>query len=562
MPPLALLLSLVLAVGFQNKALADDPPLVPNPANLPITDATNWLASAQYFWDSTNNPVPVSLSPGETFATGFPGGLTLEVDLSSLSNGLHQLGFRVQDNSNRWSDIAWLPVQVQDATTLVPNAANLPITDTSNWLTYAEYFWDAAPALSNGAPVSVAAAETFATGYPSVAALNVDLSSLSNGLHQLGFRTVDASGRWSETNWLPVQVQDATTLVPNPANLPTTDANNWLIYAEYFWDIAPALSNGVPVNVAAAETFAVGYPNALPLNVDLSSLSNGLHQLGFRTVDASGRWSETNWLPVQVLDGLVPNPANLPITDAANWLVYAEYFWDAAPALSNGVPVSVAAAETFAAGYPSALALNVDLSSLSNGLHQLGFRTVDASGRWSETNWLAVQVQDATTLVPNAASFPITDAANWLTAARYSWDDFSNAPVSLALPPGETFGTGFPAGLALSVDLSSLSPGLHQLGFQVQDANGRWSETNWLPVQVQDATTLVPNPASFPITDAANHLVFADILLGRRSRVEQRRASELPGRRDFRPRRQPFAGAQHPRAPPPLGRPLSVRAHA
>jgi hypothetical protein len=82
------------------------------------------------------------------FADGNPAWkteITLEADLSSLSNGLHQLGFRVQDNSNRWSDIAWLPVQVQDATTLIPNPASLPVTDAASrlrWLYRASEVWE------------------------------------------------------------------------------------------------------------------------------------------------------------------------------------------------------------------------------------------------------------------------------------------------------------------------------------------------------------------------------------------------------------------------------------
>jgi hypothetical protein len=62
-----------------------------------------------------------------------------------------------------------------------------------------------------------------------------------------------------------------------------------LISGEYFWDNDPGLSNGVPVSVAAAETFVIGSPSALVLNVSVTNLSAGPHRLGFRVVDASAR---------------------------------------------------------------------------------------------------------------------------------------------------------------------------------------------------------------------------------------------------------------------------------
>jgi hypothetical protein len=253
--------------------------------------------------------------------------------------------------------------------------------------------------------------ETFATGFPAGLALNVDLSTLPPGLHQLAFQVQDGRGRWSETNWLAVQVQDAATLIPNPANLPITDANNLLTYAEYFWDFAPALSNGVPVNVAAAETFTAGYPNALPLNVDLSSLTTGLHHLGFRMVDARGRWSETNWLAVQVQDAttLLPNPVSFPITDAVNHLVFAEYFWDADPGLSNGVPLSCPAAQTFAPGGNLLPALNIPVPHLPLGVHYLSLRTRDASGRWA-TNQAGLVLDRKTDFILATAITVLTNA--------------------------------------------------------------------------------------------------------------------------------------------------------
>ena len=115
---------------------------------------------------------------------------------------------------------------------------------------------------------------------------------------------------------------------------------------------------------------------------------------------------------------LLAQPLLNAFADDPQALVYAEYFWDTDPGLSNGVPVTVAAAETFVIGSPSAFVLNVSVTSLSAGLHRLGFRVVDASARWSDINWLPVQVQNAATLAASVATSSINDTNKLLVAAE------------------------------------------------------------------------------------------------------------------------------------------------
>src|SRR6266571_1384322 len=60
---------------FAHCALAADPPLVPEPANLPITDTNKWLIAATYFWDNdpgASHGTNVNISAGESVTLGFP----------------------------------------------------------------------------------------------------------------------------------------------------------------------------------------------------------------------------------------------------------------------------------------------------------------------------------------------------------------------------------------------------------------------------------------------------------------------------------------------------------
>src|SRR5207244_389805 len=132
--------------------------------------------------------------------------------------------------------------------------------------------WESNVAPGSGTPVGIRPGESFALGLPTAVPWNLDVSQLLSGLHSLGLRTRDATGRWSDVAWLPIQVQDASTLLAGPSPFPITDTNNWLVSAEYFWDSAPVQGGGILVAVSAGESVELGVPTAIPWNVDVSQL--------------------------------------------------------------------------------------------------------------------------------------------------------------------------------------------------------------------------------------------------------------------------------------------------
>ena len=99
------------------------------------------------------------------------------------------------------------------------------------------------------------------------------------------------------------------------------------------------------------------------------------------------------------------------------------------------------------------VSLSLDFSSLRPGLHYLNFRAVDTNGRYS----------------PVTASYFLRtpyDAANALAGYEYWVDDDYASRVTSQDASGV---------VSLSVDFSSLRPGLHYLNFRAVDANGRYS---------------------------------------------------------------------------------------
>ena len=99
-------------------------------------------------------------------------------------------------------------------------------------LTSAEYFWDVDPGTGAGTAVSGPTADAFILGQGGVATLDVNVSALTAGVHQLGFRAKDQSNRWSAVSWMPVDILDGATLISGVQQWPGNEAPKQLVAAE------------------------------------------------------------------------------------------------------------------------------------------------------------------------------------------------------------------------------------------------------------------------------------------------------------------------------------------
>ena len=148
-----------------------------------------------------------------------------------------------------------------------------------------------------------------------------------------------------------------------------------VVAMEYFIDNDPGFGSAIPITVSTPgntinETF----------NVDLSSVSDGIHKLYIRTLDANGDWSHAlveTFYKQGIGEVASPDPN----------LVQVEYFIDNDPGFGSGIPVSITAAtdinETF----------NVDLSTVIDGLHKLYIRTKDDLGNWGHCHVQSIYKQ-------------------------------------------------------------------------------------------------------------------------------------------------------------------------
>lgn len=282
-----------------------------------------------------------------------------------------------------------------------------------------EYFIDADPGFGNATNVSTAAA-TNITGL----LIPADISALTKGFHNLFVRSRDDGGKWSlSSRWMFVKEDLAV------------NANK----LEYFVDTDPGFGNGTNVPVTPGTNIA-----DLAIPVDISALSRGFHAICLRSKDDAGSWSLTN--------------CRMFVKEFARANVNkAEYFVDTDPGFGNATDVPVAASLNI-----SNVAIPIDISSLSRGMHAIYLRTKDLNGTWSLTNrWI----------------FFRDIAQENVQAGEYFFDTDPGFGSGTAIPFGGGLGTNV-ADFSFGAGLFGIPNGIHYLFVRTREVNGKWSLTN------------------------------------------------------------------------------------
>ncbi|MBL0310065.1 MAG: T9SS type A sorting domain-containing protein [Bacteroidetes bacterium] len=301
-----------------------------------------------------------------------------------------------------------------------------------------EYFIDVDPGFGNATNVVVSPALDI-----NAVPVNVPIASLSMGVHSFCVRSRNAQGKWSLTN----NVSFLKYAAQNGSNGSLVNINK----LEYFIDNDPGIGNGVNVPVTSALDI-----NNLAIPVNVGALGSGLHFIAFRSRDLLGRWSLTNSAPfIKYLAQTNSSGLLVPV-------VKAEYFLDIDPGFGNGTNIPLTAANDI-----NGIAVAVNIGSLGSGLHTFSVRSMDSLGRWSLTNhssFLKYSPQTYTMgpLVPvvRAEYFIDTDPG---------FGNGSNISLTAANDIN---------GLALAINIGSLSSGVHSISVRSQDSLGRWSLTN------------------------------------------------------------------------------------
>ncbi len=213
------------------------------------------IVSVEYFIDTDpgyGSATTVTITPGADIEVSFT------ADLSSLTDGIHNLYIRGKDENNKWSQVlhrTFLQHGLQSEA--APNITRL------------EYFIDTDPGEGNATEVTVPASNDVEISF------TADLSSLDDGIHNLYVRGQDERGYWS-------QVLVRTFLQHSLQ----TEALPPIVAMEYFIDTDPGVGQGVDITVNSNSGDL-----EQDFTADLSDLAMGTHTLYVRGQDERGNWS-------------------------------------------------------------------------------------------------------------------------------------------------------------------------------------------------------------------------------------------------------------------------------
>lgn len=218
-----------------------------------IISHSQLLNKVEYFFDTdpgVGNGISMSLSHPSSVDSVFT------FDVSSLPNGLHTIYIRVQDNNLNWS--------LNYSASFMKTSGSAGITAIKKL----EYFFDKDPGVGKGTSLNISQNTAVIDS-----TFTFDVSALSNGLHIVYIRAIDANDNYS--------VNYSTSFIKAPGN----DSLLSITKLEYFLDVDPGFGNGtnIPIDTAAVinDTFDFQIPD------------NGAdtRRLYVRAQDNRGQWS-------------------------------------------------------------------------------------------------------------------------------------------------------------------------------------------------------------------------------------------------------------------------------
>jgi hypothetical protein len=359
--------------------------------NLPPSASAANINRLEYFFDTDpgfGSGTSISFSAGTDITAS-----SVSLNIGALTNGIHRLYVRSQDNNGNWSLTNYQNLFIVPTFSFPVNASAINVTKL-------EYFFDTDPGFGNGTNIAVTPGTDV-----TASSVAVDISSLTPGIHRLYVRSRDANGSWSLTN-----VQSLFVLFANAAFPPNPAATN-VTALEYFVDTDPGFGKAHAVSITPGTDIT---SSLIP--IDITGLSNGTHRVYFRTLDANGSWGLTNLQIFQIVVTTIsfpPNPTPENIT-------MFEWFVDTDPGFGHGNIVTVPAGTDI-----SNFTFAADITGLAMGVHHFFIRSFDG---WSVTTvkGLGVGVSLPVTWLSFTARKTADDKVQltWQTAAEVKNDHF------------------------------------------------------------------------------------------------------------------------------------------
>ncbi len=358
------------------------------------------VTRVEYCFDNDYTSVqslPVSLVENYTF--------NANLDVSTLSEGLHVVHVRFLDNQGHWS----LVKSSFFRKTSEKTPQNALIEGFEYWFDF-----DYASAQTH----SLSPLEQFSWNE------NLDISTLENGLHSISYRVHDDHGNWSCV--VSKYFRKTSEIAVQPATL---DA------CQYWFDFDFSGSQLVDIS---------GNTNFLWSDIlNVNTMNNGLHSLSFRIQDDQGNWSSvvTKYFRKKIINN---TPTIVEIESV-------EYWWDNEDDNSSEISLS---------GTNVNWVESLDMVGLDEGLHLLSFRFKDTESQWSvaESKFLRI-------------ISPIETAENnEIIKFRYWVNDAFDEHVEMNLSDVNSDYI-----LLENIPLQSISEGAYAFRYQFADSLGQWS---------------------------------------------------------------------------------------
>lgn len=275
---------------------------------------------------------------------------------------------------------------------------------------------------------------------------------------------------------------------------------------EYYVDIDPGFGKGISVPITASQNVTASF--SIPVN----SLTVGFHNLYVRSwvppyqvqenggSVTKGGWSLTNtrvfYKESFAVSATLPN------------IVKGEYFIDTDPGFGKGVNVPLTPGPDL-----STLSLAFDITSLANGFHQLYLRFKDAGGNWGLTQkrmFYKEQVAVTSTVLPNVVK------GEYYIDTDPGFGKGTSIPVS----PASNL-----ANVSLSVDVTALPAGFHNLYVRFRDSNGNWSHT---PTRTFYREAISPSGTNLPNIVKGEYFIDTDPGFDKATSLTVTAGSDLP----------------------------------
>ncbi len=283
--------------------------------------------------------------------------------------------------------------------------------------------------------------------------LNASLpnSGLTPGLHTFNIRFCD------DSNWCSAV---STGLIEAFTSSPQ------IVSFEYWFDSSYGAKTTVPLTPSATVML-----NAVTLNA--SNLSDGMHLLNIRFLDASSKWSSVQ--------------SNLIYKSGSNSallnLVCAYKYWiddDFSKAITKAI-TPASANLNFSSG--------LDLSAFPKGNHRLNIQFKDTAGFWSLVSSQQIDIRFSNG----------TSSQNLMSEYRYWFGNNFSGAIEKPVIPQVAYAT-----MNDFIDFSTVISGTKTLHFQFKDTAGLWSSVTTDTIRIIHAITANFSANSWGVCDSGN----------------------------------------------------------